>query len=213
MISFHEVSGYSLVKLRNPWGQGEWNGDWSDKSEIWTDSIKQEVGFSDENDGMFFMDIKDYHDNFHSTSICMTVDPLRYKHSNFLQNMGTESTAFFKFTLNETIDCSKSCFGITVSQQGDRLLKYRDENQKFEPALFNIMLITPDGEYINGYSDDDFNTCMYAVDIGGVLKPGQYVIVVDATWNDSNSLDNRYKDVLVDVYSPISMNIRQIPFK
>jgi hypothetical protein len=26
-----------LCKLRNPWGDHEWNGDWSDKSSLWTD--------------------------------------------------------------------------------------------------------------------------------------------------------------------------------
>ena len=25
-----------LVKLRNPWGKGEWNGDWSDSCYKWT---------------------------------------------------------------------------------------------------------------------------------------------------------------------------------
>ena len=25
-----------LVKLRNPWGKGEWSGDWSDKCYKWT---------------------------------------------------------------------------------------------------------------------------------------------------------------------------------
>lgn len=25
-----------LVKLRNPWGKGEWRGDWSDDSYKWT---------------------------------------------------------------------------------------------------------------------------------------------------------------------------------
>jgi calpain-15 len=30
-----------LMKLRNPWGnKGEWNGDWSDKSEKWTPELK-----------------------------------------------------------------------------------------------------------------------------------------------------------------------------
>lgn len=30
-----------LMKLRNPWGKkGEWDGDWSDKSEKWTPELK-----------------------------------------------------------------------------------------------------------------------------------------------------------------------------
>ena len=37
-----------LCKLRNPWGDHEWNGDWSDKSPLWTDQLKQEVGFDGE---------------------------------------------------------------------------------------------------------------------------------------------------------------------
>lgn len=30
------------MEMRNPWGQGgmEWNGDWSDKSPLWTEEIK-----------------------------------------------------------------------------------------------------------------------------------------------------------------------------
>lgn len=29
-----------LVQLRNPWGKGEWAGDWSDSSYKWTDQVK-----------------------------------------------------------------------------------------------------------------------------------------------------------------------------
>lgn len=34
-----------LVKLRNPWGRGEWNGDWSDSSYKWTDNVKKMLNF------------------------------------------------------------------------------------------------------------------------------------------------------------------------
>ena len=43
MLRARETScGVKLVEIRNPWGQGgmEWNGDWSDKSPLWTEALK-----------------------------------------------------------------------------------------------------------------------------------------------------------------------------
>jgi calpain-15 len=49
-----------LVQLRNPWGHFEWNGPWSDDSELWTDAIKESVGFSAADDGLFWMNLEDF---------------------------------------------------------------------------------------------------------------------------------------------------------
>lgn len=32
--------GDKLMKLRNPWGNMEWTGDWSDKSPLWTQQMQ-----------------------------------------------------------------------------------------------------------------------------------------------------------------------------
>ena len=34
--------GHKLCQLRNPWGGFEWQGDWSDNSDLWTEDLKKE---------------------------------------------------------------------------------------------------------------------------------------------------------------------------
>lgn len=34
---FQECSGFRFVRVRNPWSQGRWKGDWSDESTLWED--------------------------------------------------------------------------------------------------------------------------------------------------------------------------------
>ena len=50
-----------LVKLRNPWGNGEYNGAWSDSSKKWTASTKQQCGYKENSDdGVFYMSYDDF---------------------------------------------------------------------------------------------------------------------------------------------------------
>eukprot|EP00392_Amoebophrya_sp_AT5.2_P018594 g19162.t1 len=50
-----------LVRIRNPWGSGEWKGDWSDKSEKWNEfpNVKKKI-YVPGNDGSFWMEWHDY---------------------------------------------------------------------------------------------------------------------------------------------------------
>lgn len=66
-----------LVKLRNPWGQKEWNGPWSDGSEEWnklTKKDKEKIGVKVENDGEFWMSFDDFCRHFTTVTICMLVN-------------------------------------------------------------------------------------------------------------------------------------------
>ena len=47
-----------IIKLRNPWGSFEWQGPWSDTSELWTEEAKKELNVTVEDDGCFWMDIE-----------------------------------------------------------------------------------------------------------------------------------------------------------
>ena len=144
VIEIHEFTNNGqnvrLLKLRNPWGQGEWQGDWSDNSKLWTPELRKKVGCEVKDDGFFFIPLADYINYYSSTSICMEDAPEKYKHYNFYHSFSKDTSpkpqAFFKITLSESIDLSKQCFAISAIQQGDRLNSYRsvDEAKKFKPS-------------------------------------------------------------------------------
>ena len=63
-----------LVQLRNPWKNGEWNGAYSDKSELWYDDLKKRLNWSDEDDGIFWMRFDDLCRVFSVVDICKIDD-------------------------------------------------------------------------------------------------------------------------------------------
>jgi hypothetical protein len=69
---FTEERGiFKLLKIRNPHGKGEWVGDWGDDSYLWTDDLKERVGYEGiKDEGIFFMSDQDYLTQFEYTSIC-----------------------------------------------------------------------------------------------------------------------------------------------
>ncbi|KAL7721235.1 Calpain catalytic domain-containing protein [Entamoeba marina] len=60
---------YYLLKLRNPWGGGEWKGRWSDKSKLWALVGGKPNSENYENDGIFYMDINEFVKYFSMVSV------------------------------------------------------------------------------------------------------------------------------------------------
>ena len=75
LVSFTQITTSQgkkvyLFKIRNPWSQGEWNGDWSDKSSLWDSKAKSQVQFQNKEDGVFFMSDTDFFKYFTHVEIC-----------------------------------------------------------------------------------------------------------------------------------------------
>ncbi|XP_071327400.1 calpain-9-like [Trachinotus anak] len=62
----------SLVRLWNPWGKKEWNGDWSDRSPLWHTVSPQdrELCLSVGDDGEFWMTLQDFCKFYTDLDIC-----------------------------------------------------------------------------------------------------------------------------------------------
>jgi len=59
-----------LIQLRNPWGNTEWKGDWSDQSNKWTEQAKKALNYnSAKEDGIFWMNYNEFFNNYAQTTI------------------------------------------------------------------------------------------------------------------------------------------------
>ena len=82
-IVSHKEKGSSrnerIVKMRNPWGKGEWTGAWSDNdSRRWTPQLKQMLDHGKDDDGVFFMPFSSFLKYFHDYQLCFYEDHYKY---------------------------------------------------------------------------------------------------------------------------------------
>ncbi|KAK8897518.1 hypothetical protein M9Y10_015474 [Tritrichomonas musculus] len=70
-----EINELILICLRNPWGGHEWNGDYSDKSTLWTFDLKIKLKWEDKEDGTFWMNYTDFLKYFTQISISLPIQP------------------------------------------------------------------------------------------------------------------------------------------
>ena len=61
-----EVAGRRLLRLRNPWGRGEWSGAWSDEASEWTPELLAMLDYEFADDGTFWMEINDFVNMFNT---------------------------------------------------------------------------------------------------------------------------------------------------
>lgn len=73
ILNADEYKGLKLLTLRNPYGETEWTGKYSDNSECWTPELKEYFSFDDfargEN-GIFFIEFEDFKSVFTDVIIC-----------------------------------------------------------------------------------------------------------------------------------------------
>ena len=187
--------------MRNPWGHGvEWRGDWADDSNLWTNELKKQLGWTSEQDGTFFMTFDDYLSHYSQTTV--NFSSISDYHSYKLVDMNQKKTVYLSFTLSKKIDFSTKLFSISVSQQGDRLRNYRPHNNpnKFSVSPFSIVLLKQEGEVIDSAFD---KSCVFQFSLDvqkNIMDPGTYVAVIDTVWDQSSNLSEEYKKVLVDIY-------------
>ncbi|NP_001231009.1 calpain-8 [Danio rerio] len=153
-----------LVRIRNPWGEVEWTGAWSDNSKEW-DSVRPEekakLDYSAE-DGEFWMAYSDFIQQFSKLEICnLTPDTLsseevnRWSYSQFEGNWRVGSTAG-GCRNNPATFCSNPQFMIKLEEIDD------DPHDGVNGCTFLVGLIQKDGRKDKRFGRD-LNTIGFAI--------------------------------------------------
>ncbi len=136
-----EINGETIVKLRNPWGENEWEGDWSFYSPKWTPQLRYQYNYvNDPRDGTFFIGWNSFITFFGDFNICK-INP-HYKHSSF--------------KLNPEQTLQKMLIKLYIYQEGNyHISVYQEDKRKnrnylgYEYSPLHMLLMDEDGKYIN----------------------------------------------------------------
>ena len=86
IVSLNEYKDLKLIKLMNPWCAYEWKGEYSDGSPLWTNELRNAVGQSDKDEGMFFIKFEHFLKYFSTTYVCKYEKGFIYNYKEFNQN-------------------------------------------------------------------------------------------------------------------------------
>jgi hypothetical protein len=164
-----------VVKLRNPWGNGEYNGAWSDSSKKWTASTKQQCGYKDNSDdGVFYMSYDDFI-KYYVTMGIAKIEPGYQTTACKINKTKATKCQVLKLTVNE--DNPKSY--IQLYQKNPRIVLKDGTYQN--TVLSFITLVDQNFKYIKSTTSTDMH-----IGIEADLKKGSYFVLCDVNYRFVN---------------------------
>ena len=173
VLAVYELKGPNgkekVVRLRNPWGNGEWNGDWSDSSSKWTPENKSLMALNAKDDGIFCMGFNDF---------------IRYYVTMGIAKIHPDyETSVLKIKKENAVECQ--LIKVTVPKQTHAYLSLYQKNPRIitkqgyyqKTVLSFMMLCDKDFNYINSMASTDTHLC-----VEETLRQGEYYIFCDVNY-------------------------------
>ena len=70
ILDIKEFEEIKLIRMRNPWGSNDFVGKWNQNSDFWSHSLKKQLDFKPEENGMFYMSYEEFLQSFESVNVC-----------------------------------------------------------------------------------------------------------------------------------------------
>lgn len=215
-------NGTILVCIRNPWGKGEWTGDWSDHSKLW-DSLSNEENVKHviKEDGEFFMSLDDFMKHYTSIQCCnVTSCENQWKElqqeESWVKNknaMGCENNTSYHMNPQYWLEVpDDDIVIISLLQKWTRLSKYYQKKHTYfigfkiyklknraEKARFGKEIVKDNPVFMTkSFIDSRSNTAILA------LKKGRYIII------PSTYYPNEEGDYMLRVFSKINLTFHEL---
>ncbi|XP_067853259.1 calpain-5-like [Heptranchias perlo] len=220
-----------MIKMRNPWGSGEWFGPWSDNSKEWQKVSKTErekMGVVVEHDGEFWMTFNDWCKHMTNAIVCRLINTsflsfrktwdeviLRgawTRHEDPLLNRAGGCTNYLETFLQNpqyVFDVTKEEDEVLISlQQRDQRIHRKEGKGENLTIGFNIFKVELNREYRLHSPYQKASESIYSptrsVFLRNDLKKGRYVII-------PSTLDpNMEGDFLLRVYTDTASGCREM---
>lgn len=186
-----------LIQLRNPWGKGESKLDWCDSSSKWNsvpDSVKKRMGYSNEDDGCFYIAFRDFEKYYSDFQVC-------YYHDNYQLNSFRWETK-----KNETKDCT-----FEITKQAEIYFSLHQENkrfynrkQKYGYSQIHLIIINQDNKeqwQLVGSAGKQQNEFWFKAD----CPPGKYYASIYTPWSSFGTT------VAFSCYAPYEISVHEKP--
>lgn len=184
-----EEGDLKLLKLRNPWGRTEWQGDWSDGSKQWTPEMMKKLNHRFGDDGIFWISFKDFLKHFPSINRVRLFDS-SWQVAQQWTSVNVPWTVDYldtKFTL--TID--KKCPVVIVLTQPDDRYFYGLSGRFLFSMHFRVVKEGDEDRWLVRSMHNSGNETVFTRSVSAEisnLEPGTYNVLVKVTATRHSSL-------------------------
>jgi len=184
-----------VVRLRNPYGNGEFNGDWSDYSNKWTPELRKKYNVIQKDDGDFYMGYDDFLAYFITLGICK-LHP-GFKTTSLRMTKTTECQV-----TKVTVPKGEVLAYFQLYQKNPRV---RLKDGTYQKLVYSfLILVDQDFNYIFATQSANMH-----IGIEQTLKEGTYYLFSDVNYRYANP-DRKNRSYVVTCYAQIPLNIENV---
>ena len=191
-----------LINMRNPWGNGEWSGEWSDASSRWN-TVNGGRPTAKKNDGSFWMSIDDFCKYY-------VISGISHFYTNYLYtyyHVPKKITQQGPYISRIVVQNDNTHGYISLHQKNPRIVLKDGTYQK--PSISYLMLVDENYRYIKANSGAERTIC---IEVN--LNKGNYYLITDINYRFIQNVQHCYNlscyaSSAIGIYPETEKNIEE----